>query len=139
MRPAAAVAAAVAATLLLLGAGGAEAQGADGRVFQDVPAEWTCEPAYYGANDGCDCACGVQDPDCDDPEAFRDQVFGPQVFGCDHSVGFGATCVDGECAAPAGATPLSPVEAGGPLPAGNLTVPSGWTCDIHWFGVLDGW
>ena len=138
MRQAAAVAVAVAA-MLLLGAGGAEAQGADGRVFQDVPAEWTCDPAYYGANDGCDCGCGVQDPDCDDPEAFMDQVFGPQVFGCDHSFGFGATCVDGECAAPAGATPLSPVEAGGPMPAGNLTVPSGWTCDAHWFGVLDGW
>jgi hypothetical protein len=25
---------------------------------------WTCEPTYYGANDGCDCGCGVVDPDC---------------------------------------------------------------------------
>ncbi len=29
-----------------------------------VPAEWTCTPTYYDANDGCDCGCGVVDPDC---------------------------------------------------------------------------
>jgi hypothetical protein len=25
---------------------------------------WTCDPQYYGANDGCDCGCGIKDPDC---------------------------------------------------------------------------
>lgn len=38
------------------------------------PPGWTCDPAYYdagidpwsGAHDGCDCGCGVWDPDCDD-------------------------------------------------------------------------
>ncbi|MEW5851548.1 MAG: hypothetical protein AB2A00_22350 [Myxococcota bacterium] len=25
---------------------------------------WTCHPANYGAADGCDCGCGVVDPDC---------------------------------------------------------------------------
>jgi hypothetical protein len=29
-----------------------------------VPAEWTCTPAYYGGDDGCDCGCGAQDADC---------------------------------------------------------------------------
>jgi hypothetical protein len=29
-----------------------------------VPAEWTCNPAYYDADDGCDCGCAVVDPDC---------------------------------------------------------------------------
>jgi hypothetical protein len=30
------------------------------------PAVWTCNPAYYGTNDGCDCGCGIFDPDCPD-------------------------------------------------------------------------
>ena len=25
---------------------------------------WTCDPTFYGSNDGCDCGCGVKDPDC---------------------------------------------------------------------------
>ncbi|MDY0000478.1 MAG: hypothetical protein RBU30_04200, partial [Polyangia bacterium] len=25
---------------------------------------WTCDPSYYGGGDGCDCGCGVVDPDC---------------------------------------------------------------------------
>lgn len=34
----------------------------------EVPREWTCEPAFYAGDDGCDCGCGVVDPDCDPPE-----------------------------------------------------------------------
>lgn len=30
---------------------------------------WTCNPSYYGGNDGCDCGCGLIDPDCDDATA----------------------------------------------------------------------
>jgi hypothetical protein len=26
--------------------------------------EWTCNLSHYGTNDGCDCGCGVPDPDC---------------------------------------------------------------------------
>jgi hypothetical protein len=26
--------------------------------------EWTCSQASYGGGDGCDCGCGIQDPDC---------------------------------------------------------------------------
>ncbi|KAL9641528.1 hypothetical protein ABK040_013449 [Willaertia magna] len=40
----------------------------DKGVCQDkkyVPPEWTCEPKYFNASDGCDCNCGsVLDPDC---------------------------------------------------------------------------
>ncbi len=32
-------------------------------------AEWICSAGYYGSSDGCDCGCGVADPDC-------------QEFGC---------------------------------------------------------
>jgi hypothetical protein len=30
------------------------------------PTGWTCDPSWYaaGPNDGCDCGCGVRDPDC---------------------------------------------------------------------------
>jgi hypothetical protein len=29
-----------------------------------VPAGWTCSESFYGSFDGCDCGCGVKDPDC---------------------------------------------------------------------------
>ena len=32
-------------------------------------AGWTCPAGYYGAGDGCDCGCGVVDPDCMDATA----------------------------------------------------------------------
>ncbi len=32
-----------------------------------IPAEWTCDPGFFAANDGCDCVCGAYDPDCDVP------------------------------------------------------------------------
>ncbi len=37
----------------------AQAKGGD-----DVPAEWLCNDSFYDANDGCDCGCGILDPDC---------------------------------------------------------------------------
>jgi len=40
-----------------------------------APTEWTCDLAYYGANDGCDCACGAWDPDCDG-------AYGASLYGC---------------------------------------------------------
>lgn len=35
---------------------------------------WTCDPNYYSANDGCDCNCGIYDPDCSDEFAT--------IYGC---------------------------------------------------------
>jgi hypothetical protein len=29
-----------------------------------APDGWTCADAYYSAGDGCDCGCGIDDPDC---------------------------------------------------------------------------
>ena len=31
------------------------------------PEEWTCAPGFYDSDDGCDCGCGVFDPDCTNP------------------------------------------------------------------------
>lgn len=30
-----------------------------------LPEAWLCNPLAYGSGDGCDCACGVTDPDCE--------------------------------------------------------------------------
>ena len=40
----------------------------------NVPSGWTCGASYYDADDGCDCACGAWDPDCDDASS--------SVYGC---------------------------------------------------------
>jgi hypothetical protein len=33
----------------------------------DVPDGWRCSASFYGSQDGCDCGCGVLDPDCATP------------------------------------------------------------------------
>jgi hypothetical protein len=50
------------------------------------PASWTCPSGWWNAREGCDCACGARDPDCDVP--------GQRVFRC----GDGQTCdAAGQC------------------------------------------
>jgi hypothetical protein len=51
-----------------------------------VPVTWSCDPSYYDARDGCDCGCGVHDPDCD--------AAGQTLYGC----AAGQTCnAQGRC------------------------------------------
>ena len=50
---------------------------------------WTCEADYYGTSDGCDCACGAYDPDCEDSEAA--------VLNCDEANHTGVCLPDGTC------------------------------------------
>jgi hypothetical protein len=40
------------------------------------PVEWLCYPEYYGTGDGCDCGCGVIDPDCSSPYSGECYVCG---------------------------------------------------------------
>ena len=47
-----------------------------------VPKDWQCSAAWYDNLDGCDCGCGVKDPDCENR--------GQDVFGCED----GETCSD---------------------------------------------
>lgn len=50
------------------------------------PPGWTCPVGWWNAREGCDCGCGVRDPDCDVP--------GQRVFHC----GEGQSCdADGLC------------------------------------------
>jgi len=51
------------------------------------PEEWTCYPEYYGQGDGCDCGCGVIDPDCT----------GPYGAACELCGGEGACQTDVNC------------------------------------------
>ncbi len=30
-----------------------------------APADWVCDESWFGSADGCDCGCGVVDPDCE--------------------------------------------------------------------------
>lgn len=53
-----------------------------------VPDGWTCDDANYASLDGCHCNCGIEDLDCDDPEA--------EVMGCQE----GQLCIDAECVTP---------------------------------------
>lgn len=55
-----------------------------------VPPEWTCNGLDYAASNGCDCECGVYDPDCDLPGAF--------VLGCEPGEGCTA---EATCGVPA--------------------------------------
>lgn len=78
-----------------------------------VPSSWTCAPGFWGTLDGCDCACGPRDPDCD--------VLGQRVLDC----AAGEICdASGACA---------------PGPTGMVGgVPVGWVCPQSYYGTLDG-
>ncbi len=45
-----------------------------------VPDGWSCTDGWYDTDDGCDCNCGIRDPDCSDANA--------RVYHCDT----GETC-----------------------------------------------
>ena len=80
-----------------------------------VPEGWICGAPFHGSADGCDCGCGVLDPDCGDS---------PTLASCEF-----ALCDDDEAVAPGEidpdditqcATPEPPVDAGsGGDDAGN--------------------
>lgn len=36
------------------------------RVIRTVPPEWTCPEGFFANHDGCQCGCGIADPDCSD-------------------------------------------------------------------------
>jgi hypothetical protein len=76
-----------------------------------APAAWTCPDYAYGAQDGCDCGCGVADPDC----------ASELVGACDY-------CDDqGSCASDCSDIKLTDnAQCGG--------ANQGWTCDPQNYG-----
>jgi len=77
----------------------------------EPPAEWTCDAAYYGTSDGCDCGCGAVDPDCATSYAGA-------CFACGES----GSCADSNC--------------NGIDVTNNAfcTATPGWTCGKYLFG-----
>ncbi len=76
----------------------------------NIPDSWECDPDIYGANDGCDCACGAPDPDCENPRA--------DVYNCEP----GQTCDQGEC--------VGEID--------EPTVPVTWRCPDENYNAADG-
>jgi hypothetical protein len=76
--------------------------------------DWQCDPQRYGSGDGCDCGCGVADPDCATDK-------GCSEFGCRESAC--KRCTD---------TSLAPDQLVG---CGNTT---DWKCDLSHYGTGDG-
>lgn len=70
-----------------------------------LPEGWTCASGAWDSGDGCDCACGAYDPDCDDGDALVHGCAAGELCGRD------AACV---------AVPEGPVD--------------GWTCNPAWYG-----
>lgn len=70
-------------------AGGACADVADNSIDHDqVPNDWTCSPrSDFAAGTGCNCNCGVYDPDCDNAAAA--------ITGCPNS--YDSCSGDGSC------------------------------------------
>lgn len=86
-------------------------------VLVGAPGEWTCDPSTYAADDGCDCACGVVDPDCG---------AAPDVTACDYcdACGAPAQCVDR----------VDPAHVERCL---AVDTPDEWVCDPFVYGADD--
>jgi len=55
-----------------------------------APPGWTCSPFYYNVTDGCDCDCGLVDPDCLSPNA--------KIYNCATAPNLNSWCSDqGTC------------------------------------------
>jgi hypothetical protein len=80
-----------------------------------VPANWVCSSSFFSAGDGCDCSCGVTDPDCTDPTAT--------IFGCDAADKVAVGCAaNGTC-----------------VYVNQAAVPPTWTeCSSSFYGTNDG-
>lgn len=55
-------------------------------MYPTFPSDWTCDISFFNADDGCDCNCGVQDPDCEKPSQ--------DLYNCPLDL---TSCIDGLC------------------------------------------
>jgi hypothetical protein len=91
----------------------ADRQPGDVPASDALPAFWDCNPLNYNTRDGCDCGCGIDDPDCaglgcatpacTDPDCGYCHTTGGLEFDCGGTPPpVGWSCVgtfygDGEC------------------------------------------
>ena len=111
-----------------------------------APSGWTCAASYYDASDGCDCDCGVRDPDCDKE--------GQSTYGCQPSApvcGAAGICVAAETSGIAAessisapessaeqTTPAAASAAPAPAPAPASGIPETWSCSVTYYNTNDG-
>jgi hypothetical protein len=88
---------------------------ADNTVCEAV---WECDPSFYGTGDGCDCGCGLMDPDCD-------SALGSACRYCELCIG-----TDDNCASNPAVDPNHNALCAPEMPT--------WTCDPTWRGTNDG-
>ncbi|KAJ1638683.1 hypothetical protein T492DRAFT_857828, partial [Pavlovales sp. CCMP2436] len=130
------------------------------------PTSWTCSGAYYGAGDGCDCACGAIDPDCASPTSVLYRCPGTRAegwtcsatatprcvpttwscaasyYGTNDGCDCGCGAVDPDCASSSSTLYNCPgTRAAGWSCSANASpqcVPPSWTCSASYFGANDG-
>ena len=86
--------------------------------FPTVPIGYTCPAPTFNSNDGCDCECGAEDPDC---RGVTSESSDCQA---------GSVCFRGQCVlAPTLSPTLSPVAP---------TIPPQYTCPAPTFASNDG-
>jgi hypothetical protein len=116
-------------------------------VCEPVPVEWTCNPAYYGSGDGCDCGCGVVDPDCNNRNSigcdFCDSAGSCNALpGCPGNVlpfenSTCSVCGDGFVEG----SERCDLQPANPALCDDLCrwiIPAAWTCFAGYFGTDDG-
>ena len=89
----------------------------DGKcVYNDtVPSGWTCPALFYNNTDGCDCNCGISDPDCDRAPCG---TYAP-IFGCNQTLNDSyITCIHSKCR--------------------ETVIPVSWNCDVNYYNADDG-
>jgi hypothetical protein len=68
-----------------------------------APGDWRCDPELWADGEGCDCACGAWDPDCDACDPFLDPSCDPGVRRPTRRCGSDEVCLfeadEGICAA----------------------------------------
>lgn len=77
---------------------------------------WNCDPDYYGTDDGCDCGCGIPDPDCADAD----------IATCQYCNDPGA-CNVWDCPGT-----IDPDDTANCAPVAG--VPDEWTCNPQFYG-----
>ncbi|HVJ21294.1 MAG TPA: putative metal-binding motif-containing protein [Polyangiaceae bacterium] len=130
-----------------------------------APAQWTCDSNFYGTDDGCDCGCGIADPDCTDPTVGACQYCGDpgscsEGLECpgnidpnDNATCLGGGCVDndldGACDTVDCDDTNPAVYPGASDPCGDgidqdcdgaddSCAPANWTCPAAYYGTSDG-
>jgi len=122
--------------------------GCGANCYSYPPNQWTCHPSYWKAQDGCDCGCGVVDPDCADASAASCD-FCNDIGSCGTSLACPAD-IDAANNATCASCGNNIVDAGEACDDGNTVGDDGcgancqtqpppqWICDPAFYHAMDG-